>query len=683
MIVVYPVFLWALLAVAIPIIIHLFNFKKYKKVYFTNVRFLKELQHQSKAKSRLKEILVLIARCLIIACLVLAFTQPIIPLSDNKSINTGSKAISVYIDNSFSMENINKQGALFEIAKNRAKEIIKAFNSIDKFQLITNDFEGKHQRFLSKEDALSVVEEIKISSAVRQLSDVVKRQEEFLNTSNLQNKKIYIVTDVQKSTFNIENLRADTTIKIAFIPLQANQVNNVYIDSCWFETPLQQKGFIQKLHATVVNNGASIIDAGSAKLFLNNQQLALSSYSLDANSKTEVIFTFECKQSGFNYGSIKIEDYPIIFDDELFFTFNSKVNVYVTLITGKDAKENNSLETLFKNDSLFKLNAFTEQSIDFNAFKTSDVILLNQLSDISSGLISELIKFSNQGGSIVVVPALAINLTNYNQALNALQLPSFNSIDTTSIRVDKIEIASKFFTGVFDKIGDRLNLPQINTHYKLVKTNATKFEPILQLQTSDAFFGVSSNGNSLLYLFTSPFSQNATNFSKHALFVPTFYRICFGSLKSSPLFYQTNSNVVISLKNDSIPSEQPPHIKQLNSQLDIIPEKRILNNAMFLYTRNQISEKGFYNVLKNNEPVLPLAFNFSRKESNLICYTMDELTKLILEKGAKNLSLIENGQLDISKQIMQNADGKKLWKLFILLALVFLAIEISLLRLLK
>lgn len=683
MIVVYPVFLWALLAVAIPIIIHLFNFKKYKKVYFTNVRFLKELQHQSKAKSRLKEILILIARCLTITCLVLAFAQPIIPSPDSKTINTGAKAISIYIDNSFSMENVNKQGMLLDIAKTRAKDIIKAFNSTDKFQLITNDFEGKHQRFLSKEDALSTLDELKISPAVRLLTDVVKRQEEFLTTSNLSNKKIYLLSDAQKSTFNLESIKPDTNIKTTIIPIQVNQINNVYIDSCWFETPLQQKGFIQKLHATLVNNGKVTIDAGSAKLFLNKQQLALSSYSLEPNSKTEIVFTFECKQSGFNYGSIKIEDYPITFDDELFFAFNSKVNVAVTLITGKDIKENNALETLFKNDSLFKLNSFTEQTIDFGAFNTSDVIVLNQLSDISSGLISELIKFSNKGGSVVFIPAQNINTLNYNQALTSLQLPNFTSIDTASLKIDKIELASKFYTGVFDKLGDRLNLPQVNKHYRIVKTNTSKFETILQLQNTDAFFGMSSTGNSSSYLFTSPFIQNATNFSKHALFVPTFYRICFNSLKGIPLFYQTNSNVLISLKNDATQSEQPPHIKQIDSQLDIIPEQRIVNNSLFLYTRNQINSKGFYQVLKNNNPLLPLAFNFSRKESNLTCYTIDELTKVIADKGSKNLSLIEDTQSDISKQILQGAEGKKLWKLFILLALLFVAIEISLLRFLK
>ena len=312
-----------------------------------------------------------------------------------------------------------------------------------------------------------------------------------------------------------------------------------------------------------------------------------------------------------------------------------------------------------------------------------EIVLAILFTDISSGLLSELVKFTTAGGALVFIPAQNVNLINCNKALTSLQLPNLVSIDTTTVKIDKIELASKFYTGVFDKLEDRLNLPQINKHYKLVKTNANKFETILQLQNSDAFFGVTVNGNSQSYLFTSPLNQNSTNFNKHALFVPTMYRICFSSLKASPLFYPTNSNVVISLKSDAIPSEQPPHIKQLNSQLDIIPEIRTINNNVYLYTRNQISANGFYQVLKNDVSVLPLAFNFSRKESNLSCYQSDELAKLILELGNKNLSLIEDTQSYISKQILQNVDDKKLWKLFILLSLLFVAIEILLLRFLK
>lgn len=313
-----PLFLWALAAIAVPVIIHLFNFRKYKKVYFTNVKFLKELQQESKSKSRLKEILILTARCLAIASLVLAFSQPVIPDKLNPVKNSGASAVSIYLDNSFSMENVNKQGPLLDLAKVHAKDLIKAFGNADKFQIISNDFEGRHQRFHSKEDALNIVEEIKISPVVRNMSDVVKRQSEFLRSSGLLNKKIYLFTDAQRSTFNLQDIIPDTLISSTIIPLKPNLINNVYTDSCWFETPVQQKGFIQKLHARIVNSGNAAMDAASAKLFLNKQQIAIASFSVDANSETEVLFTFECKQSGLNYGSVKIEDYPVTFDDELF-----------------------------------------------------------------------------------------------------------------------------------------------------------------------------------------------------------------------------------------------------------------------------------------------------------------------------------------------------------------------------
>lgn len=681
---VYPAFIWALAAVTIPIIIHLFNFRRYKKVYFTNVRFLKELQHQSKSRSRLLEILVLIARCLAIACLVLAFCQPVIVSDKNAAItNTGAKAISIYIDNSFSMENVNKQGPLLEIAKTKAKEIIKAFGNGDKFQIITNDFEGKHQRFNSKEDAINVVDEVKISSAVRLFSDVLKRQNEFLSSSALTNKKVYVLSDAQQTTFDLAEIKNDTNVKITIVPLKANEINNIYIDSCWFETPLQQKGFIQKLHAKIVNYGNTNLEIGSAKLFLNKQQIAISSFSIEANSKQEIQFTFECKNEGANYGSIKIEDFPITFDDELFFAFNSKVNAAVCLINGKEQTLDNSLATLFKGDSLFKINSFLEQGIDFSAFKTSDVVILNQLAEISSGLMAELLKFSERGGSLVFIPSQNANIISYNQGFNMVQLPNLVALDSSNLKIDKIELASKFYAGVFEKVNDRLNLPLVNKHFKLLKTNSIDFETILMLQNSDPLLGVAKRNNSEIYLFTSPLNEKCTNFSKHALFVPTIYQICFNSIKSVPLFYPVSSNIVITIKNDITSVDQAPHIKQVNGNLDVIPESRIVNNALSLYTQRQINLPGHFEVERNKVILLPLAFNYSRKESNLLCLSNEQLLKTIEDKSFKNITLVEETSGDIGSQILQGAEGKKLWKIFIILTLLFIAIEIALLRFLK
>ena len=189
----FPTFLFGLSAIAIPIIIHLFNFRKYKKIYFTNVQFLKELKQESDSKSKLKEWIILLLRILAITCLVFAFAQPFIP--SDKKVSLGQKIVSVYVDNSFSMENINKKGTLLENAKQYATSIVNSYNSNDKFQLITNDFEGKHQRLLTKEEFLSQLEEVKISSSIKQINDVINRQQDFLRLNNCKNKHIFLLSD--------------------------------------------------------------------------------------------------------------------------------------------------------------------------------------------------------------------------------------------------------------------------------------------------------------------------------------------------------------------------------------------------------------------------------------------------------------------------------------------------------
>lgn len=678
---VHPSFLWALTALSVPIIIHLFDFRRYKKVYFTNVRFLKELQIESKSKSRLKEWLILLMRCLTIACLVLAFAQPVILHQPTE--NSQEKAISIYLDNSFSTENVSKLGPVFQREKSKYKEIVNAFNNSCKFHLITNDFEGRHQRLLTKQDALQAIDEIKISAATRKLSNVLERQTAFLKNNSLKTNKIYCLSDAQKSTFNLQECEPDSNVAITLLPHDVNTVNNVFIDSCWFETPVQQKGQILHLHAKIVNNSNSSIEAGSAKLYINKQQVALSSFSAMPNESREVDFKFECKNEGLNFGSLKIEDYPITFDDELFFSFNSRVNVKVLLINGRNQIANNPFTQIFKSDALFQSNTVNEQTIDYGFFKSSDIIVLNQLDEITSGLLSELLKFVKQGGSIFVVPNSKLNVANFNSSLSQLNLPLLSELDTTRSRLKDVDFEMPFYNGVFDKKDERMNLPVVLSHYPLLKSTRSDFASILKLQNGDDFLGVSNLNGGSCYLMASSLENNSSNFGKHALFVPSIYKMCLSSLKQTPLYYKVNSNEAISIKQNNQQTGKPTFIRSIDSSIETIPESRVINNQMTLFTQNQITKSGFYHAVQNDSIAAPLAFNYARVESNLECYSSDELKTIIENKAWKNVSLIEASENNLTQTLMEQEQGKHLWKLFIFLALLFIALEILLLRLLK
>jgi hypothetical protein len=680
MIFLFPGFLWALTALAIPVIIHLFNFQKYRKVYFTNVRFLRQLEEETRSRSRLKEWLVLLCRCLAIAALVIAFAQPILPGASAGTL-PGNRAVSIYIDNSFSMENVNRQGPLLEIAKTRAKELVSALAGNDRVQVITNDFEGRHQRLYSPGDAGRLIDEIRVSPASRLFTEVIDRQQEFLRGTEPAAKRIYCFSDAQRSTFNLSTARPDSLIGIHIIPLAANRVNNVFLDTCWFESPLQQKGFIQKLHARIQNKGESVIDVGSAKVFLNQRQLAISGFSVKEGGTAEVVFTFECREEGFAFGSIKIEDFPVTFDDELFFAFNSRLNIRACVINGKGITPANPLVSLFSADSLFSLSTLAEETIDYSQFRKSDLIVLNQLSDLGTGLVSELIKFTSRGGAILMIPPETLP-PSYNAALSGLGLPVLGAVDTNAVRAAEISPENPFFAGVFEKMNERINLPLVKMHYTIQRSSRSDHDVLLRLQNGDEMLTAANMNNAGVFLFSMPLTEAGGNFSRHALFVPVLYQLSFRSARRAPLFHEAASNVAIDIRHDHT-TEEPPHITGLNGSPDIIPGIRTNANGVFLLTQGQVKDPGFYEVRRPGSAVMPLAFNYSRLESDLASYSAPELQQMVSARGFRNVNIIEDVASGISGKAMLGDEGTGLWKLFIFLALAFMLTEVLLLRLLR
>ncbi len=194
----YPNFLYALLLVAIPIIIHLFNFRRYKKIVFSDIRFLKQLTEQNKKQQSIKNWLILIARILLISFLVLAFAQPYIPNKET-TFKGGKYWVSIYVDNSFSMEAMGKEGSLLDQAKKKAAQIANSYKASDQFQLLTNDFEGKHQRLVNQQDFLQMLEEVTLSSAHKNIIQIKARQNALNEQAGFGSGLFYWVSDFQKN----------------------------------------------------------------------------------------------------------------------------------------------------------------------------------------------------------------------------------------------------------------------------------------------------------------------------------------------------------------------------------------------------------------------------------------------------------------------------------------------------
>lgn len=684
----HPLFLIALSALAIPVIIHLFNFRKYKKIWFTNVRFIADIRQESKKRSQLRHLLILIMRLLAIACLVLAFAQPFIPSPLQKKKQAGKQAVSIYVDNSFSMEALASNGRLIDIAKARAQEIADAFRPSDIFQLITCDFEGRHQRFVNRDEFKTLVEEIKVSPASRNIPDVIRRQQDLLNTAEGADHSVYLVSDFQKSTAGLHHLKADSSLSCVFVPATAEKQSNLYIDSIWFDSPVQQAGQQVKLKARFRNNSPEAVEKIPVKLTINNRQKAISSFSAEGFGESEVILPFTNNEGGIQYGSLEITDYPVTWDDQFYFAYPIRPSVPLLCINADN--ENPYLNALFLHDSAFIFRNTPVRQLDYSSFSRYALVILNGLDEISSGFQQEMERYVNAGGNILVFPPRKINGDAYNSFFRAMGLSGFSGVDTVRQRVSELNVESPVFRDVFEKnasgkivLPENIDLLVVFRHYILTFPVKAEQEDLLKLQNGRSFLSAAKRGKGMIYVCSVPLDETWSNFPKHPVFVPSLYKIALLSQHMLPVYYTIGKNDVTGLEKDSLPSREVYRIRKSDGGYEFIPEIRSSGPEVTLLLHDQIREAGHYSITDKEKVLQGLAFNYDRIESDLTCYSPGELSDFLHKSGMKYYALLGQKKVPLAKQIHEMNQGTPLWKLFILLALLFFAAEIALIRLIK
>ncbi|MBK8416422.1 MAG: BatA domain-containing protein [Bacteroidetes bacterium] len=674
-----PGFLFALSLIAVPVIIHLFNFRRFRKVYFTNVRFLKELKEETSNRSRLKHLLVLFSRILAVTFMVLAFAQPYIPAEQGKKI-AASTAVSLYVDNSFSMEAVTREGTLLDVAKKQAASIAMAYRPSDRFQLLTNDFDPVHQRLVSRDEFISLLDQVKISPVSRSLTSVLSRQADALSMSGAEEKKSVLLSDFQTSISNFEQVQMDSSIAVAVIPFASQEVSNIFIDSCWFTAPVVQKMQPAELNISIRNNGQIDAEALPVKLTVNGAQKAVAGANVNAGNSAVIKLTFTPSGTGWQKAVVSITDNPITFDDQYYFSFLISENVPILSING--ARSGPYVKALFGSDSYFKLSEFSESQPNYSSFSENKLIVMNQVVSISSGFSSELNRFVNAGGSLVIVPDSASNLLSYSECLTSLGMAPLTGFIRNDERIESLQLEDPVFDGVFSnagKVTESTDLPLVSGYF--VSGNAANTGDVLmKLRSGAPFLTRFQKGKGTVYLFHSPFTGSLTNFARHAIFVPVMYRIALLSEKHQTLAGFIGVDETIDLQGVSVSGDEVFHLINESNNFDIIPGHRTTTEGTLVDIKNQVVLAGNYDLKANDRLLAVPAFNFNRSESDMSFFTADQISEALGKYRLSNFELMNAEKAEIVNHFSQLSEGIRLWKYCIILALLFLAIEVLLLK---
>ena len=671
----YPAFLFGLLALAIPVIIHLFNFRRFKTVYFTNVRFLKNIQEETATKSRLKHILVLISRMLAIIFLVLAFAQPFIP-SEQSADKATKKAVSIYIDNSFSMEAVNNDEQLLNIAKRKAEEIVNGYTIDDQFQLLTNDMEAKHQRLVSKEEMLQMITQVQCTPEVRSLSEIVKRQRDILNRDKAQSQKnIYAISDFQKNAAGFEN---DTTLNINLVHLQGKDQRNLAIDSVWFAGPVQILNQPIQLCYTISNYGEDEITNAPVTLKLNEQIKSIADITIPPLSKITDTMTFTLNEAGWYNGELGVKDYPVTFDDVLYFTFQPVSQIPVITINGKT--ENTFIQSLIGKNSLFALTNNNVAQIDFSSLDKFDLIILNEVKSISGGLADALNQQLERGCNIIIFPPADMDVATVNNFLQMNSAGTYGNYVKSKRNVTAINTKNPVFTDVFEKVPKNLSLPFATESFQINAFSQTIEEMVMEFGDHRPMVAGYPAKQGVIYLSAVPLVREITDLQVQAsLFAPMMYKIAVSTQKKMSLYVTIGETKWIDLPGINLTGDATLKVKSNNNEF--IPEIRKAGNLTAVNLSDYTNVSGIYTLLQPGAPEgntnQTLALNYNRSESDLSFETAASLKE---RYNAANINVIDDINRDFAGVVTQMNEGTPLWKFCIIFVLIFLAAEILLIR---
>ena len=421
-----PEVFYFLVFALIPIIIHLFQLQKFRKVAFTNVAFLKKISRETRKSSTLKKWLILGIRTLGLIALLFVFSQPY--FSKKKSGKQHHNFI--YLDNSLSLNTNGNKGNELQMV---AQEIVNHASEFDSYTLMTNDQIFKN---ISKSELDTQLKQLDFTSKPqnfkRVLLEIQKKSKD--ETKDL-NKNILI------SDFQINDKKVFTNVNSDFTGVQLSKTaqDNLSIDTL----------FVKAVGTNEISISVQIKNQGDRKekipiaLYNDDQLISKRSFSIEKDSDKNIVFSIP-KTTNFK-GFVKVTFNDIfLFDNQLYFHLDLQTKTRI-LNVGKSSK---TFSKIFDED-VFLLNHTPLERVNYSTIAEYQLIILNELERFPSVFQSAITKYVTNGGHLMIVPSPISEVASYNNFLKKLTNGQIKGIRADSLKITDINFDHPLYTDVF------------------------------------------------------------------------------------------------------------------------------------------------------------------------------------------------------------------------------------------
>ncbi len=549
----------------VPILVHLFDFRRAKKLLFSSIQFISKFSTKAKSVSRLKYLLILSSR-LFIFLSVIAFTYLIITIQGKSS----ELDIAIYYDNSFSSA-VSSKG-------------IMPIDFLTKGSIVYFDNDERQLRSVS--DLVLSDPSLTDGTFNSRLSSVLS------NGSNLT----YVLSDFQlQDSDNLRSMLSDSSKRFHLaITQDINLARNVSVDTLYIQPNPDN---LTELKIIVVFSVYNITDGNIVvKLMDSGKQLS----SLVRDISELDILEFSIPKSEFGNYLIKIDGDDVVFDNSFYFSIGEQVKPWITIINESGFK---FVDAVYGNSELFNRDFQSLSNLDYERLSKSSLIVLGGVKEIPSGIIEQL------DVPLLIFPPGEIDKENYSGTLGI----SIEKSERLVLNELDIDFNHPLLRGVFDENNDEQDRQTANVFSRI----SGEYETIIPFRGGTPFLLKTNKA----YFFNTSFIGEHDEFHTKALFLPILYQIAFSENNRIESAYLYPGDL---LRIRGTASDTPPNI--IGADYEVIPSFSSDGRDLILEIPSTI-DPGFYTLVHAGDTLKNIAINIPKSESIMKAPTLEQLEK--------------------------------------------------------
>ncbi|MGE3800230.1 MAG: BatA domain-containing protein [Candidatus Kapaibacterium sp.] len=673
-----PIVLVALAAASIPFLLHLLNLRKVRRVEFSSLRFLKELQKTKVRRLKLKQILLLILRTLLIIFAVLAFARPVLRGTSGLPGARATATAIIIVDNSMSMNVRDDRGGRLKQAKDAAVKLLEMLEEGDEAAIVPLTNPGlalERGTSRNREGLIREALDLETGYGSARYADAIPVALQLLESAPNVNREIYIITDrqsINNEGFTGASFAIDRDVRLRVLPIGEDEdiPLNLSVDSLEVLTAIFEADKPLDVRAWVHNYGDQAVEEATVSFYIEETREAQTTVSLEPGESVAVELSAPPKRGGFLGGYVQVEGDDLEEDNRRYFAFRVVDGSRVAVVaSGQSAR---LLELTLALPGLFRTQTFAASALSTVDLGNFSAIALADVSGISGSMAKRLSDYVENGGGLVIWGGPSMSNTEFNSTLGAaIGLPLSGLVErsgeTAPLEFSSFEKGHPLFAGVFDRAetAGRVESPLI--------TQALPpggGDPIVTMTNGMPFMTEVRRGRGRVIYIAVPPSGEWSDLPRRTIFVPIAIRsmLYVGASGEEYQQFLVGEDAFLTLPSNDVTTEQVQVIPP--SGQDIFVPVRPYTSGVSIAV-DKLTEPGIYRVLSGGKEVARFAANMDGRESDLAPSSDETLRDLLAPRmdNPDNLAILDAGA-DISDVVFQSRLGLELWRYFLALALL-------------